>query len=82
MGKDYTGWSKEGLEEEYKKSAVRIATFIDNFSEFMYYDLQEDINNPAEEIKDSDVVAFLTSLRKEVADFQARVKSLRERFQL
>jgi len=69
-------------ETEYIKSVVRIANFIDNFSDFMYYNIQEAIKNIPETVDEIDVSTFLTSLRKEISDFHTKVKSLRERFDI
>lgn len=67
---------------EYIGSVVRVVNFIDNFTDFMYHSIEEIINNIPEGIDKGRVDTFLTSLRKEIADFQSDVSTLRHTFDI
>lgn len=63
--------------QEYIGSVVRMVDFIDNFTGFMYHNIEIAIKNSPQDFDNSNVYLFLTSLRKEIADFQSEVNSLR-----
>lgn len=82
MKKEISRTVPDGKAGEYVVSVKRIVDFIDNFTDFMYHNIGNAVKCCSEDNEVSDLNAFLTSLRKEIADFQTEVTSLREKFDI